>query len=170
VAAASSVSWARRIGYWAPTIIIANGSPALWAPAPPRSPDTFRSRCDKARFERRPRVSRHPQIVRQQRNPPALQGALRLGFPVYFAVLLGVWKILGAIAILLPRFPLLKEWAYAGIFFDLTGAAVASAATGLPWWHVAAPLVITLVAVLSWSLRPHDRTVTGQVAVANVAG
>jgi hypothetical protein len=132
VAAASSVSWARRIGYWAPTIIIANGSPALWAPAPPRSPDTFRSRCDKARFERRPRVSRHPQIVRQQRNPPALQGALRLGFPVYFAVLLGVWKILGAIAILLPRFPLLKEWAYAGIFFDLTGAAVASAATGLP--------------------------------------
>ena len=62
--------------------------------------------------------------VRQQRNAPALQGALRLGFPVYFAVLLGVWKILGAIAILLPRFPLLKEWAYAGIFFDLTGAAV----------------------------------------------
>ncbi len=57
-----------------------------------------------------------------------------------------------------------------GIFFDLTGAAVASAATGRPWWHVAAPLVITLIAVLSWSLRPHDRTVTGQVAVANVAG
>ncbi len=48
-----------------------------------------------------------------------------------------------------------------GIFFDLTGAAVASAATGRPWWHVAAPLVITLIAVLSWSLRPHDRTVTG---------
>ena len=89
---------------------------------------------------------------------PLYKGALRLGFPVYFAVLLGVWRILGAIAILLPRFPLLKEWAYAGIFFDLTGAAVASAATGLPWWHVAAPLVITLVAVLSWSLRPH----TGQ--------
>ncbi len=43
-------------------------------------------------------------------------------------------------------------------------------ATGLPWWHVAAPLVITLVAVLSWSLRPHDRTVTGQAAVASVAG
>ena len=48
--------------------------------------------------------------------------------------------------------------------------SVASAATGLPWWHVAAPLVITLVAVLSWSLRPHDRTVTGQAAVASVAG
>jgi hypothetical protein len=74
------------------------------------------------------------------------------------------------IAILFPRFPLLKEWAYAGIFFDLTGAYVASAATGLPWWHVAAPFVITLAAVLSWSLRPHDRTVTGQAAVASVAG
>jgi hypothetical protein len=96
LAAASSVSWARSISYWAPTIIIANGSPALWAAAPPRSPDTFRSRRDKARFEKRPRVSRYPQIVRQQRNPPALQGALRPGFPVYFAVLLGVWKILGA--------------------------------------------------------------------------
>lgn len=71
---------------------------------------------------------------------------------------------------LLPRFPLLKECAYAGIFFDLAGAAVASAATGLPWCHVAAPLVIRLVAVLSWSFRPHDRTITGQVAVANVAG
>ena len=71
--------------------------------------------------------------------PPAFTGVMGLGFPVYFAVPLGVRKILGAIAILFPRFPLLKEWAYAGIFFDLTGAAVASAATGLPWWHVAAP-------------------------------
>ena len=47
---------------------------------------------------------------------------------VYFPVLLGVWKMLGAIAILLPRFPLFKEWDYAEIFFDLTGAVVASAA------------------------------------------
>jgi hypothetical protein len=89
---------------------------------------------------------------------------------LYFLTIIGVWKVLGAIAILLPRFPLLKEWAYAGIFFDLTVAAVAAAATDLPWWHVAAPLVITLIAVLSWSLRPHDRTVTGQAAVASVAG
>jgi len=65
--------------------------------------------------------------------PPAFTGVMGLGFPVYFAVPLGVRKILGAIAILFPRFPLLKEWAYAGIFFDLTGAAVAPAATGLPW-------------------------------------
>jgi len=58
----------------------------------------------------------------------------------------------------------------AGIFFDLTGAAAAPAATGLPWRHVAAPLVITLVAVLSWTLRPHDRTVTGQCLINTVVG
>jgi len=46
-----------------------------------------------------------------------------LGYPMYFFAILGFWKVLGAIAILVPRFPRLKEWAYAGIFFDLTGAA-----------------------------------------------
>ena len=45
-----------------------------------------------------------------------------LGYPVYFLTILGVWKILGVIAILVPRFPLLKEWAYAGFFFAMTGA------------------------------------------------
>ena len=53
-----------------------------------------------------------------------------LGYPMYFFAILGVWKVLGAIAILVPRFPRLKEWAYAGIFFDLTGAAVSCAAVG----------------------------------------
>ena len=57
-----------------------------------------------------------------------------LGYPPYFVAILGVWKVLGAIAILVPRFPRLKEWAYAGIFFDLTGAALSTrrwAATAL---------------------------------------
>ncbi len=53
-----------------------------------------------------------------------------LGYPMYFFAILGVWKVLGAIAILVPRFPRLKEWAYAGIFFDLTGAAASCAAVG----------------------------------------
>jgi hypothetical protein len=72
--------------------------------------------------------------------PDVVQGAVALGFPVHFIVLLGVWKVLGSIAILVPGFPLIKEWAYAGILFDLTGAASASVATGGEWWHVAAPL------------------------------
>ena len=59
-----------------------------------------------------------------------VQGVVALGFPVHFAALLGAWKVLGAIAILVPGLPLVKEWAYAGIVFDLTGAASASLATG----------------------------------------
>src|SRR5262245_29149525 len=60
--------------------------------------------------------------------PEVAQGVIQLGFPMYFVRLLGVWKVLGGLAILAPGLPRLKEWAYAGIFFDLTAASVASAA------------------------------------------
>jgi hypothetical protein len=85
-----------------------------------------------------------------------------LGYPMYFFAILGVWKVLGAIAILWPGFPRLKEWAYAGIFFDLTGAAVSCAAVGgygAYGFHVLAPLVITGLTVASWALRPPSRVV-----------
>ena len=84
-----------------------------------------------------------------------------LGYPAYFVTILGVWKVLGAIAILVPRFPRLKEWAYAGIFFDLTGAAASCAAVGgygAYGFHVIAPLIITGFCVVSWALRPESRT------------
>jgi hypothetical protein len=84
-----------------------------------------------------------------------------LGYPMYFFGILGVWKALGAIAILVPRFPRLKEWAYAGIFFDLTGAAASCAAVGgygAYGFHVIAPLIITCFCVASWALRPPSRT------------
>jgi uncharacterized membrane protein YphA (DoxX/SURF4 family) len=85
-----------------------------------------------------------------------------LGYPVYFVTILGVWKVLGAIAILVPRFPRLKEWAYAGIFFDLTGAAASNAAVGgygSYAFHIIAPLVIAGLTVASWALRPQNRIV-----------
>jgi hypothetical protein len=85
-----------------------------------------------------------------------------LDYPMYFFAILGVWKVLGAIAILVPRFPRLKEWAYAGIFFDLTGAAVSCAAVGgygAYGFHVIAPLILTGFTVASWALRPESRTV-----------
>ena len=85
-----------------------------------------------------------------------------LGYPMYFFGILGFWKVLGAIAILVPRFPRLKEWAYAGIFFDLTGAAVSCAAVGgygAYGFHVIAPLVLTALTVASWALRPESRTI-----------
>jgi hypothetical protein len=69
--------------------------------------------------------------------------------------------VLGSIGILVPGFPLLKEWAYAGIMFDLTGAASASIATGGEWWHVAAPLSIAAMVAASWALRPASRRLPG---------
>jgi hypothetical protein len=93
--------------------------------------------------------------------PDVVQGVVALGFPVHFVVLLGVWKVLGSIAILMPRFPLLKEWAYAGIMFDLTGAASASVATGGEWWHVGAPLSIAVLVAASWAFRPRSRRLPG---------
>ena len=83
-----------------------------------------------------------------------------LGYPLYFVTILGVWKVLGAIAILMPRFPRLKEWAYAGIFFDLTGAAASVAAVGgygAYAFHVLAPLILAGLMVASWALRPESR-------------
>ena len=93
--------------------------------------------------------------------PDVVQGVVALGFPVHFVVLLGVWKVLGSIAILVPGFPLIKEWAYAGIVFDLTGAASASIATGGEWWHAAAPLSISALVAASWALRPQSRRLPG---------
>ena len=85
-----------------------------------------------------------------------------LGYPAYFVTILGVWKVLGAIAILVPRFPRLKEWAYAGIFFDLSGAVASNASVGgygAYAFHIIAPLIILGIAVASWALRPQSRTI-----------
>ena len=100
------------------------------------------------------------QIVQYFGNPHGV--VPELGYPMYFFAIIGVWKVLGAIAILVPRFPRLKEWAYAGIFFDLTGAAASCAAVGgygAYGFHVLAPLFICLLAVASWALRPDSRKI-----------
>jgi hypothetical protein len=84
-----------------------------------------------------------------------------LGYPTYFFAILGFWKAMGAIAILLPRYPRLKEWAYAGIFFDLTGATASCIAAGVYGayaFHMIAPLLLTGLTVVSWALRPASRT------------
>ena len=89
-------------------------------------------------------------------------GTVLLGYPLYFYHILGFWKVLGVIAILVPRFPRLKEWAYAGIFFDLTGAVASIAAVGgygAYAFHILAPLIIAGLTVASWALRPPSRTI-----------
>ena len=82
----------------------------------------------------------------------------RLGYPPYFLVILGIWKLLGAVALVIPKFPRLKEWAYAGVVFDLTGAVASLFASGLiDVGAMAYPIVMTGVAVASWALRPPSR-------------
>ena len=100
------------------------------------------------------------QLAQYRANPHGV--VPQLGYPMYFFGILGVWKVLGAIAILVPRYPRLKEWAYAGIFFDLTGAAASCAAVGgygAYGFHVIAPLVIAVFTVASWASRPQSRTI-----------
>ncbi|HEX4056254.1 MAG TPA: DoxX family protein [Tepidisphaeraceae bacterium] len=91
-------------------------------------------------------------------RPAALvKGMTHLGYPVYFVSILGVWKVLGGVAVLAPRLPRLKEWAYAGMLFDLTGAAVSHATVGDPVGKIATPLIILGIVIASWALRPESR-------------
>jgi len=96
-------------------------------------------------------------IVDVLRLPQALEGMTQLGYPSYFMVILGVWKLLGGIAILLPALPRLKEWAYAGMIFDLTGATASHLSVGDDLRHILTPLLIAVVVVASWALRPASR-------------
>lgn len=83
-----------------------------------------------------------------------------LGYPVYFLCIIGVWKILGVIAILLPGFKLLKEWAYAGLFFVMTGALVSHLSMGdYDLKAIMGPVMQTVFIILSWYCRPVDRKI-----------
>src|SRR5689334_2661445 len=98
---------------------------------------------------------------------PQVRGLIeRLGYPPYFLVILGIWKLLGAVALVIPRFPRLKEWAYAGVFFDLTGAVASQWASGvIDAGTMAYPIVMTGIAVASWALRPPSRRLEDRKSV-----
>lgn len=82
----------------------------------------------------------------------------KLGYPVYFLTLLGVWKILGVIAVLIPKFTLLKEWAYAGFFFAMSGAAFSHIAMGTVK-EIFPSLLLLALTIISWYFRPADRKI-----------
>ncbi len=91
-------------------------------------------------------------------QPKALLDGMRhLGYPAYFVAILGVWKLLGAAAVLAPRLPRLKEWAYAGFAFDLSGAAVSHLVSGDGVGKALIPLVQLAIGLVSWSMRPASR-------------
>ncbi len=83
-----------------------------------------------------------------------------VGYPSYFMTIIGVWKILGVIVILLPKFKLLKEWAYAGFFFLMTGALISHLAMGDAGKAIFGPLFQTVFILLSWYFRPSDRKIS----------
>jgi uncharacterized membrane protein YphA (DoxX/SURF4 family) len=98
-------------------------------------------------------------------SPPSLAAGLaHLGYPPYLSAILGTWKLLGAVALLAPGFPRLKEWAYAGILFDLSGAALSHGLSGDGAAKIMTPLVLLAIAAASWALRPEGRMLVSPIS------
>jgi hypothetical protein len=93
------------------------------------------------------------------RAPALFAELLRLGYPSHFIVLLGTWEVLGAAALCAPRHPLLKEWAYAGMFINFSGAIVAHASAADGAGSYLAPVLSISALIASWWLRPPSRRV-----------
>jgi uncharacterized membrane protein YphA (DoxX/SURF4 family) len=108
-------------------------------------------------------------VAELARLPQNVEGTVHLGYPLYFVTIIGFWKVLGGIAVVLPRSPRLKEWAYAGIFFNMTGAAVSHAASGDAMWHLIVTLLFAGLTLVSWALRPPSRTLGVLVPLMNRA-
>jgi hypothetical protein len=89
--------------------------------------------------------------------PPFAWGIKQLGYPVYVLTILGIWKLLAIVAILIPKYPLLKEWAYAGIFFLFTGALFSHIVVGHPWIEILPSIILLILTIVSWYFRPADR-------------
>jgi uncharacterized membrane protein YphA (DoxX/SURF4 family) len=92
-------------------------------------------------------------------GPGSLDTMTHLGYPAYFVTLLGIAKILGVVALLIPKYPLLKEWAYAGFFFMMSGAIFTHIAAGNPLSEIFPSLLLLILTVVSWYFRPSDRKI-----------
>lgn len=102
-------------------------------------------------------------IVQLIKMDEEVQNFTNLGYPLYLMTLLGVWKILGVIAVLIPKFPLLKEWAYAGFFFAMSGAIFSHLISGDDAIALFGPTLLLILTVLSWYYRPVDRKVISAI-------
>jgi hypothetical protein len=94
------------------------------------------------------------QIMRHEEE---VQMMSRLGYLPYFLLIIGTWKLLGVVAVLMPRLPLLKEWAYAGFFFAMSGAIVSHLAVGDGATELFGPSLLLLLTIVSWYGRPAER-------------
>ena len=104
------------------------------------------------------------QLFKEKAGAGGVDSITHLGYPVYFLTLLGVCKILGVVAVLIPKFPLLKEWAYAGFFFVMSGAAFSHIASGDSINEIFPSLLLLILTAVSWYFRPADRKIIGLTA------
>lgn len=81
----------------------------------------------------------------------------RLGYPAYLLTMLAIWKFLGVVAVLIPKFPLVKEWAYAGFFFAMSGAVFSHLAVSDGAAEYFGPVLLIVLTVVSWYFRPASR-------------
>jgi hypothetical protein len=98
-------------------------------------------------------------IVQLIHLPEEVDMMAHLGYPLYFLTILGVWKIAGVITVLIPKFPLIKEWAYAGFFFTMTGAIVSHIAGSDSAKEFFGPVLLLILTIISWYFRPADRKI-----------
>jgi len=97
------------------------------------------------------------QLFKAKEGAGGVESVTHLGYPVYVLTILGIWKLLGVVAVLIPRFPLLKEWTYAGLFFAMTGAIYSHIAAGNPVSEMLPSMLLLILTILSWYFRPPDR-------------
>jgi uncharacterized membrane protein YphA (DoxX/SURF4 family) len=96
-------------------------------------------------------------IVQLLQNKDEVELMTRLGYPAYFLIILGIWKILGVVAVLIPKYPLIKEWAYAGFFFAMSGAIFSHFANGDDAKEFFGPTLLLILTLVSWYFRPAER-------------
>ena len=100
------------------------------------------------------------QLSKAKEGPGGVDSMTGLGYPAYLLALLGTLKMLGVVVILIPKFPILKEWAYAGFFFIMSGAIYSHIAVGDPMSEIFPALLLLLLAFVSWYFRPASRKFT----------
>ena len=102
-------------------------------------------------------------IIGALQRPPFIGIMKHLGYPDYVMTIIGVWHLLGGVALLMPRFPRLKEWAYAGLFFIYTGAIASRLAVGDSVVTFMGPIILTGLVIASWALRPSTRSLNHNI-------
>jgi hypothetical protein len=100
------------------------------------------------------------QLFKAKQGQGGVDMITHLGYPVYMLTILGTWKILGVVAVLIPKSLLLKEWAYAGFFFIMSGAIFSHIAVGDPVTEIFPSLLLLILTIVSWYFRPADKKIS----------